>query len=578
MQATEERIFPPALVLQLVVPRRSLTRRQVLRAGALVAAAVGLRPSPALAARPAALFELPLDGLSTRASAAAAGGWRTSGVLDAPRRFDLVGLTWARGSSAEAQIRARRRGGRWTGWVTLHPAGDHGPDRGDAPDGTDPAFVGTADQFQLRLRGNPRRLRARFVRALPTARTARRLARRLSGGSRARAAAAQVSPPVIIPRSAWGAAAVPPRAAPVYGQVQLAFVHHTVTANDYDPEDSAAIVLGIARYHRNSNGWNDIGYNFLVDKYGQVFEGRAGGIEAAVMGAQAQGYNSVSTGIACLGNFSTIAQTPVAMDALARLIGWKLSVHAVPTQGEVTVTSAGGETNRYAAGTPVTFQRISGHRDGNNTSCPGTVLYGQLDALRSAAARFAGPLVGLSLNTVTRLRGLRPVNVSGYLRFPDGSAAAGAPVDIEFLPRAATGAAWGPLATAVCDANGSYRATVEFPFSGTVRAVFRGEGSRAPMASNPRKVFVAADVTAALGRRTMRLGRRVRLVGTAEPATHVRVKTQRRVGRRWVRERVKSIPVQDGAFHASIKPRARGSYRIVAQVGSTRRRLYLRVR
>jgi hypothetical protein len=151
-------------------------------------------------------------------------------------------------------------------------------------------------------------------------------------------------------------------------------------------------------------------------------------------------------------------------------------------------------------------------------------------------------------------------------------------VDIEFLPRAATGAAWGPLATAVCDANGSYRATVEFPFSGTVRAVFRGDGSRAPMASNPRKVYVAADLTAALGRRKMRLGRRVRLVGTAEPATDVRVKTQRRIGRRWVRERVKSIPVQDGAFRASIKPRARGSYRIVAQVGSTRRRLYLRVR
>jgi hypothetical protein len=119
---------------------------------------------------------------------------------------------------------------------------------------------------------------------------------------------------------------------------------------------------------------------------------------------------------------------------------------------------------------------------------------------------------------------------------------------------------------------------VQFPASGTVRAVFPGDASRAPMASNPRKVFVAADLTAALGRRKMRLGGRVRLVGTAEPATEIRVKTQRRIGRRWTRERVKKIPVQDGAFRASIKPRARGSYRIVAQVGSTRRRLYLRVR
>ncbi len=557
------------------MPRRSLTRRQVLRAGALAAAATGLRPaSPAIAARPAPLFELPLDRLSARAATAASGGWRKTGVIDAPRRFDLVGLVWARGSSAEAQIRARRRGGRWTRWVALHPAADHGPDRGQAPAGTDPAFVGAADQFQLRLRGNPRHLRARFVRALPTARVARRLARR--AGSVARVA--QAGAPAIIPRSAWGAEAVPPREPPLYGQVQLAFVHHTVTANEYGPEDSAAIVLGIARYHRNSNGWNDIGYNFLVDKYGQVFEGREGGIEAAVVGAQAQGYNSVSTGIACLGDFSYIAQTPVAMDALARLIGWKLSIHDVPTQGEVTVTSAGGASNRYPVGAQVTFPRISGHRDGNRTSCPGTVLYGQLDELRSSAARFAGPLAGLSLNTLMRLRGLRSVNVSGYLRFPDGASAAGARVDIEYVPRGASGAAFGPLATAVCDVNGGYRAKVEFPSSGTVQAIFRGDGTHAPMASPPRKVTVLAELTAQLGRRRMRLGRRVRLVGTAEPASFVRVKTQRRIPRRWIRERVKMIGVRDGAFHASIKPRARGSYRIVAQVGKTRRRLYVRVR
>ena len=73
-------------------------------------------------------------------------------------------------------------------------------------------------------------------------------------------------------------------------------MHHTVNANDYGPEDSAAIVLGIARYHRDHNGWNDIGYNFLVDQYGQIFEGRAGGIDLAIVGAQAQGFNSVSTG------------------------------------------------------------------------------------------------------------------------------------------------------------------------------------------------------------------------------------------------------------------------------------------
>src|SRR4029079_18192461 len=125
----------------------------------------------------------------------------------------------------------------------------------------------------------------------------------------ARAKTAQSGPPAIIPRAAWGGDGVKPRADPSYGDVQLAFVHHTVTANDYAPEDSAGIVLGIAKYHRDTNGWNDIGYNFLVDKYGQIFEGRAGGVDAAVVGAQAQGWNSHSTGIANLGTFSTSGPT-----------------------------------------------------------------------------------------------------------------------------------------------------------------------------------------------------------------------------------------------------------------------------
>ena len=145
-------------MFKLFVPRRSLTRRQALKAGAAAAAVVSLRPAlPALADGDDLVFELDLDGvLGRRGAARAAGGWQTTPVLRAPRRFDLVGLHWARGSHADAQLRARRRGGRWTRWVTLHPAGDHGPDRGPLPTGTDPAFTGAADEFQLRLRGAPR--------------------------------------------------------------------------------------------------------------------------------------------------------------------------------------------------------------------------------------------------------------------------------------------------------------------------------------------------------------------------------------------------------------------------------------
>ena len=343
----------------MTVPDRRTTRRQALGLGAAAFTASALRsPATALAGRPA-LFELALDAEPLTASAAGA-GWRTTRVLRAPRRFDLVGLRWARGSRAEAQVRARRRGGEWTGWAALHVLGDHGPDGAQTLAGTDPAFVGAADELQLRLRGNPRALRARFVRALPTATVARRLGERLRRRARTSARRQVSGPPVrVITRSEWGGDSVPPRAAADYGAVEVAFVHHTVTTNDYGPEDSAAIVLGIARYHRDSNGWNDLGYNFLVDKYGQVFEGRAGGIDAPVIGAQAQGYNSVSTGIACLGTFTEIAQSEPGMEALARLIGWKLTLHGVPVQGQVTVTSAGGSSNRYRSGTPVTLERIS---------------------------------------------------------------------------------------------------------------------------------------------------------------------------------------------------------------------------
>ena len=129
-------------------------------------------------------------------------------------------------------------------------------------------------------------------------------------------------------------------------------------------------MLAICRYHRNSNGWNDIGYNFVVDRYGTIYEGRAGGLDQAVIGAQAQGYNAQSTGIATLGTHSSVPLTAETMASIASIIRWKLPLHAQPTTGEVLITSAGGSSNRYPSGTEVTFQRVSGHRDADSTSCP----------------------------------------------------------------------------------------------------------------------------------------------------------------------------------------------------------------
>ena len=145
-------------------------------------------------------------------------------------------------------------------------------------------------------------------------------------------------------------------------------------------------MLSVCRYHRNSNGWNDVGYNALVDKYGVLYEGRAGGLDQAVVGAQAQGFNDETAGIASIGDHTSVEATPETLSALATYIRWKLSVHGQPLSGPVTMSSSGGSATKYPAGRRVTLERVIGHRDTGRTACPGALLYAQLDELRALVA------------------------------------------------------------------------------------------------------------------------------------------------------------------------------------------------
>ena len=547
--------------------RSRITRRGVLRLGA-AAFAAGLAPSaPALAA-PAGLFELSLDGDLGDDSAGAA-GWRTTPVLTAPRRFDLLGLRWGRGGQLQAQVRTRRARGAWSAWTDLHAAGGHAPDSERVP-GTEPVFTGPADILQLRLRGSARDVRVRFVRAQPAARTARAL----TPGAKA----AQSGLPVAVtPRAGWGADAVPPRAAPAYGQVQLAFVHHTATSSDYRPEDSPGIVLGICRYHRDSNKWNDIGYNFLVDKYGQVFEGRAGGIDRAVIGAQAQGYNAVSTGIACIGDFSTIAQSPAAMEALARLIGWKLSIHGVPVTGQVSVSSAGGSTNRFTAGAAVTFERISGHRDGNNTSCPGGQLYAQLPRLRARAAVHATATATSTLSLRVEdgdIRHPAAARVAGAMSLVDAAPVAGLWLTIELQPSGSP--AWEPVGVAQVGGDGSWSASVPVDRSGALRAVWAGDGARPALSSPAAPISVASRLSTRLSTRRLPAGGVFTVEGEVAPPPpggRVALTLERRRGSTWVPVRRRRVSVRGGSYSVRLRVPVRGLYRVtVSAPGATRKR------
>ena len=136
---------------------------------------------------------------------------------------------------------------------------------------------------------------------------------------------------------------------------------------------------GIEVYHVKSNGWNDIGYNFLVDRYGTVYEGRYGGIDRNVIGAYARGFNTGSVGVAVIGTFSTAAIPAAAETSLEKLLAWRLDLAHVDPVSTLTFVSGGSE--RYRAGVPVVLRAVSGHRDTGLTTCPGDLLYAKLDAI-----------------------------------------------------------------------------------------------------------------------------------------------------------------------------------------------------
>jgi N-acetylmuramoyl-L-alanine amidase len=484
----------------------------------------------------------------------------TSRVLRAPRRFDLLGVRGSRALHAGLEVRVRRDGGPWSAWVAVAAPGDHAPDTGTGERASDPVWAGGCDELQLRAARRPRSpLRLHFV-AVPA--PARRPARAQAAATPKQTAAPEPgTPPPIIPRASWGGDTVQPRSAPAYGVVQLAFVHHTVNANDYTPEQSASIVLGIAKYHRDTNGWNDIGYNFLVDRFGQVFEGRAGGVDAAVVGAHAQGYNDQSTGVAVLGTYTDVPIPEAAMASIAQLLGWKLSLHGVPCEGGLTVLSGGGDLNRYVAGTPVAFQRISGHRDGDKTECPGGALYRQLPELRTRAAALAGPVVARGQVSLTPSAAKVPYGAdavfSGTVIRPDSTAGAGEPVALQ---KRGSNGRWVTMARSTAAADGSFVVRVPWRRAGDVRASAAGVTSK----------VATVELTPALStRRTPKrvpAGTRVALSGRVRPATSVSVVLERE-GSDGKFRRVASVRgrVSKTTWRAAVRLRRPGLYRLTAR-------------
>ncbi len=285
----------------------------------------------------------------------------------------VVGVTWPRGATAARdtyQIRTMT-GGAWSQWQPMADEGD-GPDGTEAAtavQGTSPFVVAGASKYEVRsLSTNTRAATTATVQAVDPGTSNADTAQQAPG-----AASAATAQPAILSRAQWGADEAMRSASPSYGQIMLGFVHHTDTPNGYSSSSVPAIIRGMYAYHVKSLGWSDIGYNFIVDRFGRIWEGRYGGMSRAVVGAQTLNFNSVSMGVSAIGTYSVAAVPQPMTDAFKRIFAWKFSLAGIPAIGRVV---ANGKS----------LNRVSGHRDGFSTDCPGQYLYDKLPEIRAGAA------------------------------------------------------------------------------------------------------------------------------------------------------------------------------------------------
>jgi N-acetylmuramoyl-L-alanine amidase/FG-GAP-like repeat len=304
-------------------------------------------------------------------------------IQDVAGAVTVVGVTWPKGATPTEQYQIRTLTG--TSWSQWQPLGavDGGPDAteaaGTATAGTDPYVVTGASKYEVRaLTTDATVSTSATVQVVDPGTSSADSVVQAPG-----AAAAATVRPAISTRAAWGADETLRQGKPtaVYGQVRLGFVHHTadsntVSANQYAADEVPAMIRGMYAYHVTTMGWDDIGYNFLVDRFGRTWEGRSGGVDRAVVGAQTVGYNSQSTGVAAIGNFE-IAEVPQAVtESLKQVLAWKLSLAGIPAIG----------ASGLLAPNLTPLQRVSGHGDAIATICPGPYLYDKLPEIRAGAA------------------------------------------------------------------------------------------------------------------------------------------------------------------------------------------------
>ncbi|MDH3296580.1 MAG: N-acetylmuramoyl-L-alanine amidase [Acidimicrobiia bacterium] len=186
--------------------------------------------------------------------------------------------------------------------------------------------------------------------------------------------------PPIHPRGDWAADAEPTGLVVAEDDVRFLLVHHTVTDNDYRPDEVAQRIRDVHRLHTGpERGWVDVAYNFLVDRYGGIWEARAGSLERAVQGDASGGSQGFAQLCCLIGNHHQAPPTAEARESLVSLLAWLGHRYRIDTTTGATVEFVSRGSSRWRQGLVVTARTISGHRDMSDTVCPGDYAYPLLE-------------------------------------------------------------------------------------------------------------------------------------------------------------------------------------------------------
>lgn len=366
-------------------------------------------------------------------------GWRDVGAwsLSEPVPVDDVVLVGVDDPQGDLAVRARD-GREWGEWLPLVHVDGHGHGHG-----SEPVWTGPADALQVRRRSGTGPVELTTV----TVSGGDGLA--FAPGAAPGAALADGHP--VVPRTQWDPRGeCRPRRAPAYGVARLAYVHHTVMFPRYSPEQADDVVRAVCLFHVETRGFDDIGYNFLVDRYGTAYEGRAGGLDLPVAGAHAAGFNEASFGVTVVGDFERDTVPPAALESVARLIADRFHRYNIDPRSAVEVVSTDeGTLSRYRVGKAVRLPTIVGHRDtATNTLCPGGHLYARLGSIRQRVADLLATELPAAPAPPRRVIG-RPASALPELALPaaDSSAVTGivdeiaAPAVLPDLPVTGAGTA-----------------------------------------------------------------------------------------------------------------------------------------